>query len=181
MSGNVKCVVLNSTYEVLTISSARKALKLVLKGKAQIMKKHPYSFKSERMVYSLPATILMNYYIATKRVFTTQAQLNNRNLFTRDNNTCQYCGRHSSELRKNEFLTRDHVVPKNAGGKDVWSNVVTSCSTCNNKKDNKLLKDIPDMNLLSDPYAPTVIDLYMKSHFKNVSLDYKDLIDMEMN
>ncbi len=56
--------------------------------------------------------------------------LTNTALFARDQNLCAYCG----GLFKHADLTRDHIVPRSKGGKDVWMNVVTSCKTCNSLK-----------------------------------------------
>jgi len=61
-----------------------------------------------------------------------------RNIYQRDKNTCQYCGKKVD--RKN--LTLDHVVPKSRGGKSSWINVVTSCIWCNSDKGDKLLKEL---------------------------------------
>ncbi len=76
--------------------------------------------------------------------------LTNRALFRRDQQLCAYCG--------NEFvldkLTRDHIIPTSRNGKDTWTNVVTSCGSCNRRKDNHLLEEI-NMNLLYIPYAPS--------------------------
>lgn len=60
-------------------------------------------------------------------------RLTRRNLFTRDNHMCQYCG----EVFHPSKLTLDHVVPKAFGGKTVWENSVTSCRRCNNRKADK--------------------------------------------
>ena len=75
--------------------------------------------------------------------------LSNKTLFGRDRNTCAYCGRdfHSKKL------SRDHIVPRSRGGRDVWMNVVTACFDCNCDKDNKLLTEC-GMNLLYLPYVP---------------------------
>lgn len=75
--------------------------------------------------------------------------LTNRALYARDQNVCAYCG--------NDFtakdLSRDHVMPTSRGGKDIWTNVVTSCKPCNNKKDDRTLKE-SGMTLLYVPYKP---------------------------
>jgi hypothetical protein len=75
--------------------------------------------------------------------------LTNKALFRRDDCLCAYCG--------NSFtgpaLTRDHVIPTSRGGKNEWSNVVSSCSSCNKLKDNYLLNEI-SMELLYVPYTP---------------------------
>lgn len=85
---------------------------------------------------------------AAKRANGTPA-LTNRTLFQRDRHLCGYCGKVFSDLR----LTREHVIPVSRGGKDIWTNVVTACERCNNKKDNKLLEEC-GMQLLYVPYTP---------------------------
>ena len=57
-------------------------------------------------------------------------KLNRRNIYARDRNTCQYCGRHfpTSEL------SIDHVVPRSLGGQSAWQNLVCSCVACNTRK-----------------------------------------------
>ena len=75
--------------------------------------------------------------------------LTNPRLFRRDDYICLYCG----EELPPAMLTRDHVVPLSAGGRDTWENVVTACQPCNHRKDNHTLDDI-GMRLLAVPYAP---------------------------
>lgn len=57
-------------------------------------------------------------------------KLNRRNLFARDRNTCQYCGRHFPTAD----LSIDHVLPRTQGGKDTWENLVCACIRCNARK-----------------------------------------------
>jgi hypothetical protein len=76
--------------------------------------------------------------------------LTNRALFQRDSNTCQYCGESFSP----RHLTRDHVIPRCRGGKNIWTNVVAACFVCNSvRKRNKTLKEW-GVELQSVPYAP---------------------------
>ena len=75
--------------------------------------------------------------------------LTNRALFRRDKHLCAYCG----NTFKDADLTRDHVHPRSRNGKDVWANVVTSCSGCNRFKDDRT-PDEANMKLLYVPYAP---------------------------
>lgn len=79
--------------------------------------------------------------------------LTNPNLFQRDLCMCGYCGKKFRE----DKLTRDHIVPRSRGGKDVWTNVITACKACNNYKDDNLLSEI-DMELLFVPYVPSPIE-----------------------
>ena len=76
--------------------------------------------------------------------------LSNLALFERDQSMCLYCGITFSRRE----LTRDHVVPRSRGGKDTWENCVTACKRCNHHKGNRLLDDVPGMELLALPYAP---------------------------
>jgi 5-methylcytosine-specific restriction endonuclease McrA len=68
--------------------------------------------------------------VAYDRVPRRNVRFSRRNIFVRDRNTCQYCGRtfHSSELNL------DHVVPRSQGGKTSWENIVCSCVLCNKRK-----------------------------------------------
>lgn len=88
--------------------------------------------------------------------------LTNAALFSRDNNTCAYCGGKHSRVR----LTRDHVQPVSKNGPDIWENVVTCCFDCNQKKGNHLLEEC-GMKLLYLPYAPT--------HHENLILKNKNI------
>ena len=173
---NTGCVVLNSTYEPINVTPPKNGLMLVLKGKAQAIKHHETAYNSENGEHFLPATIIMNYYVPAKRIY-SPAVLNNRNLFTRDNHTCAYCRKHVTELKKGNRLTRDHVHPTSRGGKNVWKNVVTSCESCNNSKCSKLLDELDDMKLHTTPYTPTVFDIYMKRHFSHIDLSFEALLD----
>lgn len=75
--------------------------------------------------------------------------LTNRAMFRRDQHICAYCGGSFGP----DHLTRDHVQPSSRGGKDVWTNVVSSCGGCNKYKDNRTPEEA-GMKLLYVPYAP---------------------------
>jgi hypothetical protein len=66
------------------------------------------------------------------------------NIMLRDEDTCQYCGKHSREL------TLDHVMPRSRGGQSTWENLVACCRACNGRKGNRYLKDV-GMHLLKQP------------------------------
>lgn len=165
-----KCVVLNSTYEPLDIIPAKRGLVLYLEGKATVVDNYDYEVHSMSVSFSLPSMIALKKYVKGRVVYSTKAVLTQRNLFIRDNHVCQYCGRRVGQLKSHEILTRDHIVPMSRGGKDVWTNVVTSCSTCNNKKDDMMLKDT-SLTLRKEPHVPTVFEILTKSKMKNFSYD----------
>ena len=75
----------------------------------------------------IPRVIIL---VAYDRIPKTQVRFTRANIFSRDHNTCQYCGK---TFPKNE-LSIDHVIPRSYGGKSIWENVVCCCFTCNRTK-----------------------------------------------
>jgi 5-methylcytosine-specific restriction endonuclease McrA len=130
------CLALNASFEPLTIVPARRAIRLVLDRKAEVLEvDEARRFRSERDDLPFPAVIRLVRFVHVPRRF--RRQVTNTFLFARDDYTCQYCGRHRRELKGRQFLTRDHVIPVSQGGGNGWSNVVTACSPCNNRKGNQ--------------------------------------------
>ena len=161
----IRVVVLNSTYEPLNIVPAKKAILKIFEGKATVLETHPTKVvRSVNSSMKIPTQIILKKWVKAPPTFRIPAQLggNNKNLFIRDRYTCQYCGRHKKDLRENEKLTRDHVYPLARGGKDVWENVVTACSSCNNKKADSTLSEL-DIKLTRRPYTPTVFEVWSKT------------------
>ena len=130
----MSCLALNASFEPLTIVPARRAVRLVLDGKAEILEKDlGKDFRSERRVIPYPTVIRLIRYVHVPQKF--KRQVTNTFLFARDGYSCQYCGRRKSDLKGRQFLTRDHIKPLSRGGDNSWENVVTSCSSCNNRKE----------------------------------------------
>ena len=156
------CVVYNTSHEPLALVEAERGLVLHLEGKALILEELPdKKFRTVSTEYPVPTSIVLKEYRHTGAKYYSAAQLNQRNLFTRDDYTCQYCGRKDYELNKKEYLTRDHVLPQSRGGEDNWVNVVTCCSSCNHRKDNQTPKEA-GIKLLRLPKAPTTFEMLSK-------------------
>lgn len=177
MIDSVRCEVLNASYEPLSITSGRRALVLCIRGKAEILQEHTsYAVETGTDIYPVPIQIRLFNMVKGRPTTRTPAQLTNRNLFIRDNHTCQYCGRHRNELKTKEFLTRDHVHPQDKGGADEWQNVVTACNRCNNKKANLTREELitlgTPMNFIRGedwkPYKPTIFEIWSKSFSKRI-------------
>ncbi|MEX2581898.1 MAG: HNH endonuclease [Gemmatimonadota bacterium] len=131
------CLALNASFEPLTILPVERALRLVIDAKAEILEVDSRKmFRSQWEELPCPVVIRLARFVHVPHRF--RRQVTNTFLFARDSYRCQYCDRHRSQLRDREFLTRDHVVPISSGGENTWSNVVTACSTCNNRKANHL-------------------------------------------
>lgn len=169
MSKQRTCLALNASYEPLHMVDTPKAIRFVLDGKAEIVEQHDSAaVRSEKVTMPKPVVIRLKNFVHVPRRL--RQQVTNTFLFARDDYTCAYCGRTDKELRKREFLNRDHVIPQSQDGPDSWTNVVTSCSTCNNKKDNRT-PDEAGMKLRFQPTEP---------HFVHLKWSVRKLTPMQM-
>lgn len=153
----MQCLALNASYEPLTIVPARRAIRLVLDRKAEVLESHPErAFRSERARIPVPLVIRLRRYVHVPRRF--RRQVTNTFLFARDGYQCQYCGTHRRDLKGRRFLTRDHIRPISRGGENAWDNVVTACSSCNHRKADRLPVEA-GMRLRTKPGEPDYVNL----------------------
>ncbi|MGH7664079.1 MAG: HNH endonuclease [Gemmatimonadaceae bacterium] len=153
----VGCLALNASFEPLTMVPLRRALRLVIDGKAEVVEADADRLvHSERLALPRPAVIRLRRFVHVPRRF--RRQVTNTFLFARDRYRCQYCGRPGAELRLRESLTRDHLIPISRGGTNDWTNVVTACSPCNTRKANRLPDEI-GMQPLTPPVEPHFVHL----------------------
>ena len=124
-AGMGQVLVLNASYEPLNITTWRRAMVMMLKGKAESLEHDPH--RLVRRDVHVPTVIRLRQFV---RVPFRQVPLTRRNVFQRDNHTCQYCG-------AKENLSIDHVMPRSRGGGDSWDNVTTACMRCNVRKGNR--------------------------------------------
>ena len=102
--------------------------------------------------------------------------LTNRALFSRDGNTCLYCGHTFPDFN----LTRDHVVPKSRGGSDLWDNVVAACKRCNHRKGDLLLEEA-GVELLALPYAPNFAEYLALTNSGRILGDQMDFLKAQFS
>lgn len=140
-------LILNSGYEPIKVVNWRKAIILWLQGKVEVLEFHSITVHSPSCTLNLPAVVRLKQYI--RPYLSLTVRLSRQNVFLRDEHTCQYCQKRMSEKR----LTIDHVVPLSRGGRHEWTNVVTACSACNNKKGDKTPERV-NMTLLKKPERP---------------------------
>lgn len=138
-----RALVLNASYEPLSVVSARRATVLVLAQKADLVSPTGAQFHSERLVIDVPSVVRLRQFV--KVPFRRRAALNRRSVFARDDHECQYCGGPAESL--------DHVIPRAKGGAHTWENVVAACRPCNVRKRDRLLHETA-MTLRSTPRAP---------------------------
>ena len=98
---NNAVLVLNQNYEPLNVCNVRRALVLVIGGKAEILEANHRGLASPTMVFPSPSVIRLMYMIRRPR---PRVKLTRREIFIRDDFTCQYCGRQGHEL------TIDHII-----------------------------------------------------------------------
>lgn len=134
----------------------RRALRLVIDGKAVIVEAEGDRVRSERLEMPRPAVIRLVKFVHVPRRF--RRQVTNTFLFARDDYRCQFCGRTQHELKHRECLTRDHLVPLSRGGTNAWTNVLTACSSCNTRKGNMLPEEV-GMHPLRAPHEPHFVHL----------------------
>ncbi|MBC8524617.1 MAG: HNH endonuclease [Chlorobium phaeobacteroides] len=163
-----KVLVLNSSYEPLTICDAQKAIILLFCGKAVSVAHHPERFVcTVSESFPLPSIVRLNVFV---RVPYKHIMLTRKNIFRRDNFQCQYCGTCGTPL------TIDHMTPRSQGGEDSWENLVTACGPCNTKKGNRTPQEarmIPQKK----PIRPSHIML-MRKFITTVSEDWKPYLFM---
>jgi len=142
---NTRVLVLNQSYEPVSICTTKKALLLVVLAKAEIIEERPeHAVRTVRTTFPFPSVIRLSAYI---RIPYKKIDLSRKNVLRRDNHRCQYCGTSSPPL------TVDHVIPRSRGGMDQWENLVCACLSCNNRKRNRT-PDEASMRLLSTPKRP---------------------------
>jgi len=134
-------LVLNSTFVPINIASWRRAIKLIFNGKAVTVEKNGHLINGK---FDLPLIIKLNKYVPLPY---SRIVLSRKNIYLRDNHTCQYCGKVGGNM------TIDHVVPKSRGGGDGWDNLVTCCPRCNSKKGDQTI-EAAGMFLKRSPYKP---------------------------
>jgi 5-methylcytosine-specific restriction endonuclease McrA len=158
----IAVLVLNATYEPLHFTNARRAITLLLAGKAEAVEGSPRVVRSPSTSFTLPAVIRLALYI--RKPFMERVAFNKKNILRRDGYTCQYCN------RRGERLTVDHVVPRSRGGETTWTNVVAACLRCNLRKGNRLPEEV-GMRLLRPPAHPRfVVATHLLKHPEAPSL-----------
>jgi len=150
-----KVLLLNLSEEVLGVITWMDAVKKMVRGVARKPYGHTeeYEIPTSSGVFKLPTAIVLIEYV---NIPYKKAPLTAENLLKRDSGECQYCGKGLSR----SSLTMDHIVPVSRGGKKIWKNIVASCKSCNNKKDNKTLSEA-NMKLRKKPKVPTRTVLLM--------------------
>jgi 5-methylcytosine-specific restriction endonuclease McrA len=140
-------LILNASFEAISVREAKRALVLVLKGAATVLEEYDsFVWRDMRM----PSVIRLNKF---RNVPRPRHEVTRRGVFQRDQYSCQYCGVKFSPASNK--LTMDHVIPVSRGGRKAWENLVTSCCSCNHRKADRTPEEA-GMRLLSTPRAVSI-------------------------
>lgn len=139
----MRTLVLNAGYEPLSVVSFKRAVVLVLAGKATVLAETGEPLRSAELALGTPSVILLMRYVRAPRRHSVA--VSRRGVLRRDGYRCAYCGVGAA--------TVDHVVPRSRGGDDSWQNLVACCLRCNGAKGNRTPGEM-GWRLLVRPYAP---------------------------
>jgi len=165
-------LVLNKHYMAIRIVRARRAFSLLCRELAEVVSVEQgrysnYDFESWCEVSELKRSFepdgqdwvsTVNFYVAVPRIIRllfydrlprNDVKFNRRNIFARDKNRCQYCGK----KQPTSELSLDHIIPRSMGGTSTWTNIVCACTKCNVKKGGRTPKQA-GLKLIQKPVKP---------------------------
>jgi 5-methylcytosine-specific restriction endonuclease McrA len=161
-------LVLNRLWQAINVCTVRRAFTLLCQGHAQVVNADgqnnffTHDFESwhelsqrepeAEMVHTISFKIRVPRVIVLMlfdRMPKKEVKFTRHNIFERDKNTCQYCGK----IFDRRDLNLDHVIPRDKGGATTWENIVCSCIPCNTRKGNRLPHQV-NMHLIKKPVRP---------------------------
>ncbi len=160
---NLPVLVLNQNYEPLNVCKVRRAVLLLIRGKAEVIENGRGDIHSVTSVFDIPSVIKLVHFVRRPR---RQRKLTKHEVLQRDRYCCQYCGQESRDL------TLDHVMPKRRGGEHRWENVVSACIPCNRKKAGRT-PDEARMPLLSQPKIPGNEGFYVPRLYLSMNTEWR--------
>ncbi|MDK2981582.1 MAG: hypothetical protein PWQ55_1929 [Chloroflexota bacterium] len=159
-------LVLNANYEPLNVCNMRKAVCLMVMDKAQLVMNGRGEIHTVDRSFPRPSVIRLEAMIHRPH---PRVKLTRKEIFRRDNYTCQYCG---STTRT---LTIDHVIPRHLDGPHTWENVVTACSHCNHEKGGRTLEQ-SGMRLYKTPVEPGASAIYLYNHYLKENREWEQFL-----
>lgn len=142
---NEPVLVLNANYEPLNICSTKRAVGMMMAGKAEMLVNGRGVIKTASSAFPRPSIVRLSYMVHRPR---PRVKLTKKEIFRRDRYMCQYCGERPA------VLTIDHVLPRHRGGAHSWENLVTACPACNRRKGGRTPEEAI-MPLRTEPREPS--------------------------
>ena len=138
-----RALILNASFEPLSVVPSRRAVVLVARGRAIVVEHYSEVWHSATRAFPVPSVVRLSTYIRVP--FERTIPVSRRAVFGRDSHRCQYCGGPAENI--------DHVLPRSRGGLHTWDNVVACCRRCNVHKGDRLPAEV-GLNLIRRPAAP---------------------------
>jgi 5-methylcytosine-specific restriction endonuclease McrA len=138
-----RSLILNATYEPLSVVPSRRAVVLVARGRATPVAHRDEFWRAATISVQVPSVIKLNGYVRVP--YERTIPVSRRAVFGRDGHRCQYCGAAAESL--------DHILPRSRGGQHTWDNVVACCRRCNMHKGDRLPSEA-GLALVRRPTAP---------------------------
>ncbi len=159
-------LVLNGNYEPINVCDIRRAISLIICDKATLVVNGRGIIHTSTKIYPLPSVIRLSRMVRRPRFKLKPVR---REIFRRDNYTCQYCGKRSPHL------TIDHIIPRHMGGQLTWENSVAACPACNHHKGGHTLEEC-GMHLLRIPQGPPESAEYIFAHYLRDNSEWEPFI-----
>jgi 5-methylcytosine-specific restriction endonuclease McrA len=163
---NEPVLVLNANFQPINITSTYRAINLVLAEKATLILNGRGVIHSVSQTFPLPSVIRLTRMVKRPRPVVAFTR---KEIFRRDNFTCQYCGKKTSKL------TVDHVIPRRLGGKTNWRNVVAACPRCNHQKGG-MTPEQSGMYPIKLPQNPPSSATYLFGKHLNQNNEWEDFL-----
>jgi 5-methylcytosine-specific restriction endonuclease McrA len=127
-------LLLNASFEPLAVVTAKRAIVLMLTGKAECVQAalEGAAFHSENLTVPAPSVMRLSRYVRVP--YRRAVPMTRAGVLRRDLRRCAYCGKKADTI--------DHVVPRSRGGAHSWENCVAACRACNSKKADRLVEEI---------------------------------------
>jgi len=168
---NAPVLVLNQGYQPVNLCRTRRAIVLVLRGRAETVENSRGEIRSVCQVFQIPSVIRLACVVNRPH---QQRKLTKIEVFNRDHYTCQYCGRQTKEL------TLDHVIPRGRGGEHTWENIVSACIPCNRRKGGRTPGEA-GMKLLRQPRVPRNDGFYVPYNLLSNHGEWRKYLLLQVN
>lgn len=149
---STRTLLLSSYFLPVRVLHWQDAVKMVYEGTARVVVEYDEEISSPSVTWKMPAVLALKR--SVRKYVKGAIKFSRANVYARDGYRCQYCGNHFGE----DDLTYDHVVPRSAGGRREWTNIVSACTPCNSRKRN-MTCDVAGMWPLRTPLEPSVMEL----------------------
>mgnify|MGYP001041378359 CR=1 FL=1 len=159
-------LVLNQDYQPINICRVRRAVVLILQGKAEVLENGLGIVHAISCSLPIPSIVRVTYLVKRPRF---QRRLTRFEVFNRDKYTCQYCGRETKEL------TLDHIIPRSQGGRHDWENVVSCCFSCNRRKAGRTPMEA-GMKLIHRPLIPRPDSFYVPYQYLRTHSEWQKFL-----